>query len=440
MRKVLLLAMLSSLFSCQGPADEVTKDSNGVTTRLLHLWKSSNSLDGRKNTSMFAQHIYDNRYVLAAERAAMSGPYTAEGICMKRIDDGRNAWVWNDRFEPNEYADVRNYKVYAYQNLLFYKNGRRFYCIDQESGQTVWKKEWGRNFDSEITTTGLGAHFYFTGTPPEIYAKNRWEESIYQGDMATGELREVVKLKIFPDSVWHDPSGFDYFARALRIKPFVRGADTLLLISYGLPDIRPYYQNTPISGYLSLYNLSQRKWVYERMPMLSDVKTGVESEAGGGNYPNIVGEKVYFAVNMWVGSYQLMTGKRLWFQRVTPASLFTDLIMAEGNLLANGQNAKLYSLHPGSGSILWKQRSSGISSALHYQDGVVYYIETNILIATRVADGKVLWALDCPDAYTENRTDSWFMGFVTGIPGKDGKKGRIFASTQLNVYCFEAAQ
>jgi outer membrane protein assembly factor BamB len=255
-----------------------------------------------------------------------------------------------------------------------------------------------------------------------------------------GEVREVAKLKTFPDSVWHDPSGFDWYARGRRIKPFVRGADTLLLVSYDLPDIRPYYQNTPTSGYLSLYNFTQKRWVYERMPMLSDVKLGVESEAGGGNYPNIIGDKVYYAVNMWVGCYELMTGKRVWFQRVTPASLFTDLIVAEGKLLANGQNAKLYALDPITGNILWKQRSSGFSSALHYQDGVVYYVATNILIATRVSNGEVLWALDSPDAYMEKRSDSGFSGFVTGLPGKNGKKGRIFASTNLNVYCFEAAQ
>ena len=74
--------------------------------------------------------------------------------------------------------------------------------------------------------------------------------------------------------------------------------------------------------------------------MLSEVKTGEKSEAGGGNYPNIIGDKVYYAVNMWVGCYELMTGKRLWFLRVTPSSLFSDLIVAEGKLLANGLSAR----------------------------------------------------------------------------------------------------
>ena len=440
MRALLVLLTLNGILACQNPEDDVLKDENGVVTRLPHIWKSSTSIDGKLNVGMNAQHIYANSYVLASERGATSGSNASSALCFKRIEDGKNAWIWNDRFLENELSFVYNYKLYSFQNLLFYKNAYLFYCIDQETGQTVWKKRWERNFSSEITTTGLGPHFYFTGTTPEIYAKKRWEESVYQGDMATGQVRELAKLKIFPDSVWNDPSGFDWIARGRHMKPFVRGADTLLLVSYDLPDIRPYYQNTPSSGYISLYNLTQKKWVYERMPLLRGTKTGAESEVGVGNWPNIIGDRLYITVNMWVGCYELMTGKRLWFQRLTPASLFSDMIVAEGKLLANGMNAKLYALDPQTGTTLWTQGSSGIGSALHYQDGVVYYIASQYLLATRVSDGKLLWKLLCPDYYTEKRGDSWLMGFVTGLPGKNGKKGRIFASTNLNVYCFEAAQ
>ncbi|GHB58550.1 outer membrane protein assembly factor BamB family protein [Persicitalea jodogahamensis] len=441
MKEVIAFFLLVSVLSCKGPDDDVLKDENGVVTRLPHLWKSSTSLDGGRVSGMQAQHTYNGQYVLAAQRPPQPDQgRLANSLVLKSLEDGKDSWVWNDRFDQTEVDYTANYHVYAYQNLLLYKNASRFYCINQKTGQTVWRKKGGGNFGGSIGLAGIGPHYYFPGTSPELYAKNRWEESIYQGDMATGEVREVAKLKTFPDSVWHDPSGFEWIARGRSIKPFVRGSDTLLLVSYDLPVSRPYYQNTATTGYMSLYNLTQRKWVYERMPMLSEVRTGEKSEVGVGNWPNIINDKVYFAVGMWVGCYELMTGKRVWFLRVTPSSLFSDMIVAEGKLLANGQNAKLYAIDPETGSVPWVQRSSGFSSALHYQDGVVYYIETKLLIATRVSDGKVLWALECPDAYTENRTDSWITGFVTGIPGKNGKKGRIFVSTNLNVYCFEAAQ
>jgi len=439
MRKLLLLAVVGSLFSCREP--DFLKDENGVVTRLPHIWKSSTSLDGGLTSRMFAQHIYDDRYLLTTQRLPQSNqsPLT-DNFCFKDLESGKNVWVWNDRFSPNEGSITFNFDIHSHKNILFYNYGStKSYAINQETGQTIWRKQW-QSYNTVMTFAGLGSHFYFTGTTPEIYAKKRWEESIYQGDMATGEVREVAKLKTFPDSVWHDPSGFDWIARGRSVKPFERGGELYLLVSYDLPDVRPYYSNTPSSGYLSLYNLTQKRWIYERMPLLRGVKTGVESEVGVGNWPSIIGDRVFYTVNMWVGCYELMTGKRLWFQRLTPASLFSDMIVAEGKLLANGMNAKLYALDPQTGTTLWTQGSSGIGSALHYQDGVVYYIASQYLLATRVSDGKLLWKLLCPDYYTEKRGDSWFMGFVTGLPGKNGKKGRIFASTNLNVYCFEAAE
>jgi outer membrane protein assembly factor BamB len=211
----------------------------------------------------------------------------------------------------------------------------------------------------------------------------------------------------------------------------VQGADTLLLVSYNLPDPRPAFTSTA-SGYFSLYNVTQKKWVYEQMPMVN------QDEAGAGNHSAIIGDKVYYTIDMWVGCFELMTGKRVWMKRITPASVFSDMIVAEGKLLANGQDAKLYCLDPETGNILWRQESSGIGSSLFYLNGVVYYIASKNLLAADVATGKLLWNLPCPDARVAGRTDSWFSGFVTGLPALNGHKARIFASTNLNVYCFEA--
>ena len=434
MKNLLLFSLLSSLIGCNKPDDQILSDANGVATRLPHLWKSSTSQDGGLSASMAAQHIYNNRYLLTAQREPQSTSIPLPtNLCFKRLEDGKDVWVWKDRFRTNETSATFNYGIYANQDLLLYNYGPRSYCINQQTGQTVWKKEWTPGISNIITTKGLGDHFYFTGTPPALYNQKRFEESIYQGDMATGAIREIAKLAVLPGKIWRDPSGYDEWSLGRRISVFVRRADTLLLVSYDLPDPRPAFTTTS-SGYLSLYNLTQQKWVYEQKPMIN------QQEAGGGNHPNIIGDKVYYAINMWIGCFDLMTGERVWMKRITEASLFSHMIVAEGKLLANGQDAKLYCLDPQTGNTLWTQRSSGIGSSLHYQDGVVYYIASQNLLATEVATGKLLWNLDCPDYYTINRGDSWFSGFVTGLSGTGGKKGRIFASTNLNVYSFEAAK
>lgn len=384
---------------------------------------------------MFAQHIYQDQYLLTAQRISPAGAtITANPICVKRVGDGSTVWCWNDRFNSSEAATIFDYNITTAGDWLLYNYGPRSYCINQQTGQTIWRKEWGGGISNMLTTTSLGTHFYFTGTPPELYTQKRFEESLYQGDLASGTLRLLASLPTLPGQLLRDPSGYDWIGRGRRITPTVVGADTLLLVSHDLPDTKAANKTTS-TGYLSLYNLRKRSWVYERMPLLL-----TNTEEGVGNYSIIAGGKVYLAINMWVGCFELMTGKRLWMKRLTDNSLFSDLMLTDGKLLANGQDAKLYCLDPQTGATLWTQQSSGIGSKLYSQAGVVYYIASKDLLATDLMTGRLLWKLDCPDSYTENRSDSWFMGFVTGQAGQGGRKGRIYASTNLNVYCFEAAQ
>ncbi|GAB2791072.1 hypothetical protein GCM10027275_40010 [Rhabdobacter roseus] len=430
--KVLLTVLLISYvsLSCQQPDHSLIVNEQGVVTRLPHLWKSSISLDGGFTTTMHARHIYQQRYLLTAQRTAPLP--TADNLCFKDLETGQNHWVWSDRFQPNEGATIFQYSIYAHQNLLLYNYGPRAYCIDQETGQTRWRKQWPLGISRVITTTGYGPHFYFTGTPAELRQQDRLEEYVYQGDMLTGEIRPLAKLATLPGQVIHDPSGVDLHAIGHHLSVFTHQSDTLLLVSYSLPDPRPEFA-ADLSGYLSLYNLSQRHWVYEQKPLVN------QDESGVGGSAVIQGDKVFFQILRWVGCFDLFTGQRRWMQRVTPAGFISDLILVEGKLLANGMNATLYCLDPQTGNVLWTQKSSGIASRLHYQDGVVYYIASQDLLAVEVATGKLLWQLQCPDVYTENQPQSWFMGFVTGLPAQGSQKGRIFASTNLNVYCFEAA-
>lgn len=426
---VFLLLTGIVLQACKKQDEPIVMDSNGVVIRLPHLWKSSTSLNGSFVSNVNAQITYRESYILTGQRTNEQ----IESFALKSLEDGRNKWVWRDPIITTEDFYLGRQYAYSYQKLLLYNNGPRSYCIDLETGKSVWRKQWTSGISRVITTTGYGDQFYFTGTPPELWSANIWEESIYQGDLRTGQIRPIAKLASLPGQFWPDPSGLKVFATGRQLRVFTHQTDTLVLASYDLPVLSPQF-NTPMSGYLSLYNISKKQWVYEQIPLLR------ENEAGGGNYPIIVGDNVYFAINMWVGCFDLWTSQRRWMRRVTEASLFGDLRYTDGKLLANGQDAKLYCLDPQTGAVLWTQKSSALYSAMHTQDGVVYYIASKNLLAVDIATGKLLWDLPCPDAYTENRKDSWFAGFVTGLPGKNGQKGRIFASTNLNVYAFEAAR
>src|SRR5690606_7177031 len=114
------------------------------------------------------QHIYEERYLLTAQRLPQSDQNRiADNLCFKRLDNGDNVWIWNDRFSPTEGSTTFDYGIYAQGRILFHNYGSngKGYGIDQETGQTIWRKKW-QSYNSIITTAGLGPHFYFTGTPP----------------------------------------------------------------------------------------------------------------------------------------------------------------------------------------------------------------------------------------------------------------------------------
>ncbi len=147
----------------------------------------------------------------------------ADNLSFKRLEDGKNAWVWGGRFSSTEAAVTFDYGIYTHGSVLFYNYGPRGYGIDQETGQTIGRKEWTQGTSRLLSTTGLGSHFYFTGTPPDTYAKKRFEESIYQGDMATGAVREVAKLKPSPTAPGTTPSATIGFLGGAASSPSYEG-------------------------------------------------------------------------------------------------------------------------------------------------------------------------------------------------------------------------
>jgi outer membrane protein assembly factor BamB len=115
------------------------------------------------------------------------------------------------------------------------------------------------------------------------------------------------------------------------------------------------------------------------------------------------------------------------------------MIVVGNKVILNSGNATLYCLDAQTGHILWTQKSSAMSSDLYHQNGVVYYMITKTLNAVDIETGKLLLNMAAPDSREDITGEtSWFWGFITGVEGKDGKKGRIFATTNLNAYCFEA--
>lgn len=130
----------------------------------------------------------------------------------------------------------------------------------------------------------------------------------------------------------------------------------------------------------------------------------------------------------------------MWENSFNGNFLFSGFLIADNILVANCEDGYIYGLNPETGNQLWKEKSSGTSTRMHYQKGVVYYAGggDRLLHAVEVQTGKHLWKLQSPDLKQDSR--AFYNGMVAGSPGQGAEKGKIFVNTGLHIYAYEAAQ
>lgn len=434
-RLFLGLLVVPNLWTCQLKEVGIQLDDSGVAIRLPYFWKTAVT-DGTLAFGLAQGCMYDGGILcMGRHKSTKTDLYTQYGephLLYIDVATGQVRWQWYDKLDGQIEFAIKKSVAFYEQTMLVYNEPYQ-YGIDVRSGQTRWKlKRPNPNFGPIATQEGR--YFFCGANNMAATQQDLVERSVYRGDIVTGSVEEVVKPAYSREFTYH--SREKEIGTIVSVTPVVRGADTLLIVPHSEFGPRvPDYTSTDRSLF-GLYNLTKRQWVYERIPLSS-------AEMGGTTAlpPLVDKDRIYMSSLTNIGCFDLMTGKRIWFYRIAPVvSAFSDMILADGKLLANGFNAILYCLDPETGVTLWSQKSSGIGSNLYYHDGVVYYIASKNLLAVEVATGKLLWDLPCPDAQEENRPDSWFAGFVTGTPARNGEKGRIYATTNLNLYCFEAAR
>ena len=133
-----------------------------------------------------------------------------------------------------------------------------------------------------------------------------------------------------------------------------------------------------------------------------------------------------------------MTGKPIWSVPFPEGFGPSSFIITDNKLIANCEDTYTYCLDPLTGRQLWKEKSSGTSTPISYLNGVVYFSGggDGKLHALDATTGKHLWKLKSPDESVNS--GAWFYGVCVAVPGKNGGKGRVVATTGLNAYGYEA--
>lgn len=427
--RLVAVFLFSTLLSCYPERITTQTDKDGVVTRMPSQWKSGIS-DAVLGYGLYHGYVIGGRGVLCVSmrKSPDPGVYGEFYLQLKDVNTGANLWTWDDFYDKTLVRSL-NRSVVVYENKMILHDLWADYCIDTQTGKTVWKNQ--RGFGSASELTSIEGQYFIAGLSPASKALNKVDDSMFMGDFSTGKVEEIVKpLYSSQYAVFNGQR--TYIGSIYRHKAFVRGAEKMLLIPYDELGPQVKYNNT--RSFFGLYNLSQKKWVYSRMPL------SIEEDGGAPSLmPVIDNDKVYLTSLNSVGCFDLMTGERLWQRRLTNEHTgFGDIIKVGDKIVLSGHDSFLYCVNAVSGSQHWTKISSALSSDIYHQDGIIYGIRGDVLRAYDLESGKMLWDMRSLDDKEERRPDSEYGGFVTGIPAASGKKGRIFATTNLNLYCFEA--
>jgi len=414
------LSILLLLFGCNScNKDNSTQLVNGVAVSLPHLWVTQTITDNSKQSigPVFSSIVYNGNTLVSGSKNGQNS------LILLNSQTGEKIWEWQDWIESR--SDVWVQKPFIKNNLIFFQIAYWNYCIDLNTGKTIFKNV----FDAAYFGNAFGLGNYLYSSLQYYRNRNpaypREGSTIYQSSINNGSMVSIVIPK-------YDSSGLkstDEGAGGISgIAPFLLNKDTMLAVGFA---------DTPKEGWnqcLGVYNLTQKKWTVEREVVGQKSSTGLDQE------PQVWQDKVYLVMGGFVTCNDAVTGKSIWYKNINGNFLFSGFIIQNGKVYANDSYGNLHCIDANTGKQYWTETTSGTSSDMVYLDGVIYLVGggDGLLHAVDAETGTTLWKVKSPDLALH--ASAYFDRFCAAVPGSFGSKGRIIVSTGFNAYCYEAAK
>jgi len=398
--------------------DNSTQLVNGVAVSLPHLWVLQTRTDNTGSTggSVFSSIVYNGNVLVSGLKNGDNS------LILINSQTGEKIWEWQDWIERNSGVSV--HKPYIKNNLLFFQKAYWNYCIDLNTGKTVFKNVFNQAYSGNAY--GLGDYLYcsydYNRTSPFFPING---STIYSESIKDGIPNFIAQPKY--DTISTRPDG--EYGRIAGIAPFLLNNDTCLAVGFGDPQVPNGFKSS-----LGIFNVTQKKWNSEREPVEDGNLHGLDQQ------PQVWQNKIYLCMNSAVLCYDAISGKYIWRVTINGDFLFSGFIIQNGKLYANDSYGNLHCIDAITSKEYWVEPTSGTSSDMVYLDGVVYLVGggDGLLHAVDAETGTTLWKVKSPDLATHG--DAYFDRFCAAVPGVNGAKGRIVVSTGYNAYCYEAAK
>ena len=418
MKYLAIIFFIFNLFaSCK---KDSTTDSSGTIIGLNPIWSNSVTDDGKiAESGIIRNGVYYNGSIVIGGRFKND-----RSLMMLNTNDGKVVWRWQNY--PTKTGNRDIYFPLQINSDLIYSTSLYNFKISLSDGVDKW-----------ANTFTSGYYNYNNFFNNEIYTgnasfgnENGQAIGVYKISYNTGKPEFLIPVKV---DTTGKLSGTSYSGGVPFAYPFLSNQDTMLSLIVIDPPGTGYKFNLRTS----LYNLSKKTWVYERMPLFDGSIGGVDGK------PVILGNYMYVCSGAGFAGFDLLTGNIKWYTSFpdggVPSSFLTSTpLLAEDKLFIQNENTYLYCLSPSSGITLWRQGIFGTCSHMAYLNGVVYFVcgGDGKLYAIDATNGNKLWAIPSPDLKISSQAS--FDRYVGLIPPQNGQKGKIVVTTGLNAYCYEA--
>ncbi|MGB4850410.1 MAG: PQQ-binding-like beta-propeller repeat protein, partial [Saprospiraceae bacterium] len=270
---------------------------------------------------------------------------------------------------------------------------------------------------------GLGNTYFIFGQPTDTLEQYQ-TRVVFQGNFETGEIHRILAPHFSTEPTFGNRIG-----EVSSVIPFIENGDTLLSIIW--QNIIP---PDSFQTYLGLYNLTDRKWIYEKAHINAPAWNGVLL------FPaSIYDGKVYMSVGYGLYCHDLWTGNLVWKAKFNAEIFFSGILVENGRVVANCEDKVLYCFGAVNGNLLWTGEGAGTSSPLTDRslNDIIYFSggSSGFIHAVDMRNGKTVWKLE-PEKMGDG-ADFW-KGDIYVVPGINGEKGKVITMTPMNAYCFEA--
>ncbi len=418
MKYLAIIFFIFNLFaSCK---KDSTTDSSGTIIGLNPIWSNSVTDDGKiAESGIIRNGVYYNGSIVIGGRFKND-----RSLMILNTNDGKVVWRWQNY--PTKTGNRDIYFPLQINSDLIYSTSLYNFKISLSDGVDKW-----------ANTFTSGYYNYNNFFNNEIYTgnasfgnENGQAIGVYKISYNTGKPEFLIPVKV---DTTGKLSGTSYSGGVPFAYPFLSNQDTMLSLIVIDPPGTGYKFNLRTS----LYNLSKKTWVYERMPLFDGSIGGVDGK------PVILGNYMYVCSGAGFAGFDLLTGNIKWYTSFpdggVPSSFLTSTpLLAEDKLFIQNENTYLYCLSPSSGITLWRQGIFGTCSHMAYLNGVVYFVcgGDGKLYAIDATNGNKLWAIPSPDLKISSQAS--FDRYVGLVPPQNGQKGKIVVTTGLNAYCYEA--